>query len=111
MKRYILLTPGPTAIPESVLATFSLPMIHHRTPAFQGIFEQVKADLDEPVVLGPVVHVEALDALAVEETDEDAYGLAPPPRPSAGGAITDPRPSRSRKKSNSPSLSSSLAIL
>src|SRR3954454_719621 len=45
MRKTYLLTPGPTAIPESVLSTFALPIVHHRTPAFQQVFEQVKADL------------------------------------------------------------------
>ena len=42
MKKSYLLTPGPTPIPESVLAVFSQPILHHRTPAFQSIFEEVR---------------------------------------------------------------------
>jgi aspartate aminotransferase-like enzyme len=45
MKKTYLLTPGPTAIPESVRSVFSQPIIHHRTPAFEKIFEDVKAGL------------------------------------------------------------------
>src|SRR4051794_2262583 len=45
MKKTYLLTPGPTPIPESVSAIFSKPIIHHRTPAFQSIFEDVRQGL------------------------------------------------------------------
>ena len=40
MKKTYLLTPGPTQIPESVLSIFARPIIHHRTPAFQALFEE-----------------------------------------------------------------------
>lgn len=45
MKKTYLLTPGPTQIPESILSIFARPIIHHRTPAFQTLFEEVKAGL------------------------------------------------------------------
>jgi aspartate aminotransferase-like enzyme len=45
VKKTYLLTPGPTPIPESVSAIFSKPIIHHRTPAFQTIFEDVRQGL------------------------------------------------------------------
>jgi aspartate aminotransferase-like enzyme len=35
MKRNLLLTPGPTQIPEDVCAALGRPIIHHRTPQFQ----------------------------------------------------------------------------
>ncbi len=41
IKNY-LLTPGPTPIPETVISTFAQPIIHHRTPAFEAIFEEVR---------------------------------------------------------------------
>lgn len=44
VKNY-LLTPGPTPIPESTLAVMSQPMVHHRTPAFQKLFEEVETGL------------------------------------------------------------------
>jgi aspartate aminotransferase-like enzyme len=47
MRKTYLLTPGPTPIPESVLAVMSQPIIHHRTPAFQEIFKDVLAGLKE----------------------------------------------------------------
>jgi aspartate aminotransferase-like enzyme len=45
MRKSYLLTPGPTAIPENVLAGFARPIVHHRTPVFQAVFEEVKNDL------------------------------------------------------------------
>ena len=45
MKKTYLLTPGPTPIPESVLSVFARPIIHHRTPAFEAIFSEVRKDL------------------------------------------------------------------
>ncbi|MBY0470912.1 alanine--glyoxylate aminotransferase family protein [bacterium] len=45
MKKNYLLTPGPTAIPESVVSVFAQPIIHHRTPQFEKLFEDVKAGL------------------------------------------------------------------
>jgi len=45
MRKNYLLTPGPTPIPESVVSVFASPIIHHRTPAFQSLFEDVKNNL------------------------------------------------------------------
>ena len=45
MKKTYLLAPGPTPIPEAVTAAFVRPVIHHRTPAFQAILEDVRAGL------------------------------------------------------------------
>jgi aspartate aminotransferase-like enzyme len=44
LKTY-LMTPGPTPVPESISSIFSQPIIHHRTPAFQTLFEDVRANL------------------------------------------------------------------
>jgi aspartate aminotransferase-like enzyme len=38
IKKYYLLSPGPTPVPESVLAAAAEPIIHHRTPEFSRIF-------------------------------------------------------------------------
>jgi aspartate aminotransferase-like enzyme len=38
IKKYYLLSPGPTPVPENVLATAAEPIIHHRTPEFSQIF-------------------------------------------------------------------------
>jgi len=45
MKKTYLLTPGPTPIPESVSAGFARPIIHHRTAAFEKLFEDVRQGL------------------------------------------------------------------
>ena len=36
----LLLTPGPTAVPEKIRMRMSEPTIHHRTPEFSEIFRQ-----------------------------------------------------------------------
>jgi aspartate aminotransferase-like enzyme len=38
IKKYYLLSPGPTPVPETVLAAAAEPIIHHRTPEFSKIF-------------------------------------------------------------------------
>lgn len=45
MKKTYLLTPGPTAIPESVTSIFAQPIIHHRTAGFEKLFATVKEGL------------------------------------------------------------------
>jgi aspartate aminotransferase-like enzyme len=45
MKKIRLLTPGPTAIPESVLAKFAEPIIHHRTSLFEAEFKILQDQL------------------------------------------------------------------
>ncbi|NOR21191.1 MAG: aminotransferase class V-fold PLP-dependent enzyme, partial [Candidatus Aminicenantes bacterium] len=45
IKKYYLLSPGPTPIPDEVLAAAANPIIHHRTPEFSGIFMEVTEGL------------------------------------------------------------------
>jgi len=45
IKKYYLLSPGPTPIPDSVLSVAAEPIIHHRTPEFSEIFMQVSEGL------------------------------------------------------------------
>ncbi len=45
IKKKYLLTPGPTPVPEKVLAAASLPLIHHRTPEFRAILHEVSEGL------------------------------------------------------------------
>jgi aspartate aminotransferase-like enzyme len=45
IKKYYLLSPGPTPIPESVLSAAAEPIIHHRTPEFSKIFMEVSEGL------------------------------------------------------------------
>jgi aspartate aminotransferase-like enzyme len=45
MKKTYLLTPGPTPVPEAIHAAFAKPLIHHRTPEFQSLFQEVRDGL------------------------------------------------------------------
>ena len=46
IKQY-LFTPGPTPIPDEVVAAMSQPIIHHRTPKFSKIFSEVRNGLKD----------------------------------------------------------------
>ena len=41
----LLLTPGPTPVPEAIRVAMSTPTIHHRTPEFEAIFSQARTRL------------------------------------------------------------------
>jgi serine---pyruvate transaminase len=45
IKKYYLLSPGPTPIPDQVLSVAAEPIIHHRTPEFSNIFMEVTEGL------------------------------------------------------------------
>jgi len=45
IKKYYLLSPGPTPVPETVLSVAAEPIIHHRTPEFSKIFMEVTEGL------------------------------------------------------------------
>lgn len=45
IKKYYLLSPGPTPIPEEALSAAAEPIIHHRTPEFSDIFMEVSKGL------------------------------------------------------------------
>lgn len=56
--RNILLTPGPTAVPPAVLQEMALPIIHHRTKAFQAIFADLTRGLQTIFqTAGPVLSI------------------------------------------------------
>jgi aspartate aminotransferase-like enzyme len=44
-KKKLLMTPGPTPVPEDIRNIMAEPMIHHRTPEYREIFKQVTTDL------------------------------------------------------------------
>src|SRR3990167_4716751 len=44
-ERNILLTPGPTPFPPSVLKVMADPIFHHRTPRYRKLFEEVSEGL------------------------------------------------------------------
>lgn len=45
MKKYFLLTPGPTPVPPEVSLEEALPVLHHRTTEFGAVFTRVLEDL------------------------------------------------------------------
>jgi aspartate aminotransferase-like enzyme len=45
MKKYQLMAPGPTPVPSEALLAMAQPMIHHRTPAYEALFVEVRAGL------------------------------------------------------------------
>ncbi len=45
MKRYILLTPGPTPLPPAVSEAMARPILHHRTQEFGDLFDAVLDDM------------------------------------------------------------------
>jgi aspartate aminotransferase-like enzyme len=45
MKKHHLLAPGPTPIPPEVLQALARPIIHHRTPLYEGILQEVREGL------------------------------------------------------------------
>lgn len=45
MRKNYLLTPGPTPLPPQVCEAMARPIIHHRTPQFQGILKEVSQGL------------------------------------------------------------------
>jgi len=53
----LLLTPGPTPVPETVRMAMGTPTIHHRTPEFEAIFEKARGylkqlfDMEEVLIL------------------------------------------------------------
>jgi aspartate aminotransferase-like enzyme len=42
MEKKLLMTPGPTPVPESVLLSMARPVIHHRHPEFCGVLKEVR---------------------------------------------------------------------
>jgi aspartate aminotransferase-like enzyme len=44
-KKYYLLSPGPTPLPDEVLSIAAQPIIHHRTPEFSALFLEVSEGL------------------------------------------------------------------
>ena len=45
MKKRYLFAPGPTPVPERVIQAMAMPIIHHRSPEFEPILEEVRAGL------------------------------------------------------------------
>src|SRR2546430_2266955 len=47
MKKYYLMAPGPSMIPERILLEMAKPIVHHRTKAFEAVMEKVRRQLKE----------------------------------------------------------------
>jgi aspartate aminotransferase-like enzyme len=45
MRKYQLMAPGPTPVPPNVLLAMAQPMIHHRTPAYEALYTEIRAGL------------------------------------------------------------------
>ena len=45
MQKKLLLSPGPTPVPSEALLAMAQPIIHHRTPEFTEVFNQVQEGL------------------------------------------------------------------
>src|SRR5437764_5751435 len=45
LKKYQLMAPGPTPVPSEVLLAMARPIIHHRTPAYDALFREVRDGL------------------------------------------------------------------
>ncbi|MBI3317357.1 MAG: alanine--glyoxylate aminotransferase family protein [Candidatus Omnitrophica bacterium] len=65
--RNILLTPGPTPVPEAVRRVMAEPVIHHRTPQYRKIFEQATGRLKRVFMTqGPVYTITGSGTSAME---------------------------------------------
>ena len=62
----ILLTPGPTAVPEAVRAAMSTETIHHRTKEFEAIFESTREMLKKLFNLPEVLMLSSSGTGAME---------------------------------------------
>jgi aspartate aminotransferase-like enzyme len=71
MRRSILLTPGPTQVPEEVLVAGAMPIMHHRTPQFEAIFAEATKGLqyifqtNQPVMIFAASGTGALESSVV----------------------------------------------
>ena len=45
MKKYYLMAPGPTPVPNQVLLAMAQPIVHHRTLAYEAVFAKVREGL------------------------------------------------------------------
>jgi len=71
MRKYRLMSPGPTPVPEKVLLKMADTMIHHRTPQFQAVLKDVHVKLkkvfmtENPVVIFASSGTGAMEASVV----------------------------------------------
>lgn len=71
MRKYRLLSPGPTPVPEKVLLKMADTIIHHRTPQFQAVLKDVNVKLkkvfrtENPVIMFASSGTGAMEASVV----------------------------------------------
>lgn len=68
IKKYYLLSPGPTPVPETVLSVAAEPIIHHRTPEFSKIFMEVTEGLKHVFGTKEDVYILAASGTGAMET-------------------------------------------
>ncbi|MFH1678827.1 MAG: alanine--glyoxylate aminotransferase family protein [Candidatus Omnitrophota bacterium] len=67
MKKNYLFTPGPTPLPPQVCQALGKPIIHHRTPQFQGILKEAQEGLKRVFKTGNDVFIFACSGTGVME--------------------------------------------
>ncbi len=81
MYRYRLLAPGPTPVPESVLTKMAMPIIHHRTAAFEKIVAEVREGLkwlfktENEVLIFAASGTGAMEAAVINLMRKDDWAL------------------------------------
>jgi len=80
MKKYLLMAPGPTAIPSQVLLAMAKPVIHHRTPEFRAILKEINEGLQylfqtrNPIVMFSASGTGAMEAAVVNTANSASAG-------------------------------------
>ncbi len=62
----LLLTPGPTPVPEAIRVAISTPTIHHRTPEFEAIFAHARTELKKLFAMDEVLMLASSGTGAME---------------------------------------------
>ncbi|MFZ5803104.1 MAG: pyridoxal-phosphate-dependent aminotransferase family protein, partial [Candidatus Omnitrophota bacterium] len=76
MTRNILLTPGPTPVPEAVREVLAQPIIHHRTPQYRKIFQRVSEKLKKIFLTqNPVYTFSGSGTLAMEAAVANTHSV------------------------------------
>ena len=73
MKKSILMTPGPSQVPPETLLTLAKPPIHHRTPQFQAIMGEARANLAK--VIGTTGDIVLLAGSGTSAMEAAAVGV------------------------------------
>lgn len=68
MKKYRLLSPGPTPVPEKILLKMADTVIHHRTPQFQAVLKNVNEKLKKAFLTANPVYTFTSSGTGAMET-------------------------------------------